>query len=76
PLVAVIINGNEKKVVALISVNIGDIVEINAGDKVPVDGKVISGNGSFDVSTITGVSVPVYKKDGDAVLSGTINLDS
>ncbi|MCT7581956.1 heavy metal translocating P-type ATPase [Aliarcobacter butzleri] len=76
PLEAVIINGNEKKVVALNSVNIGDIVEIKAGDKVPVDGKVISGNGSFDESTITGESIPVYKKTGDAVFSGTINLDS
>ncbi|MCT7585238.1 heavy metal translocating P-type ATPase [Aliarcobacter butzleri] len=76
PLEAVIINGNEKKVVALNSVNIGDIVEIKAGDKVPVDGKVISGNGSFDESTITGESIPVYKKVGDAVFSGTINLDS
>ncbi|WP_323669378.1 heavy metal translocating P-type ATPase [Aliarcobacter butzleri] len=76
PLEAVIINGNEKKVVALNSVNIGDIVEIKAGDKVPVDGKVISGNGYFDESTITGESIPVYKKVGDAVFSGTINLDS
>ncbi|RZV15839.1 heavy metal translocating P-type ATPase [Aliarcobacter butzleri] len=76
PLEAVIINGNEKKVVALNSVNIGDIVEIKAGDKVPVDGKVISGNGSFDESTITGESIPVYKKVGDSVFSGTINLDS
>ncbi|MCT7626354.1 heavy metal translocating P-type ATPase [Aliarcobacter butzleri] len=76
PLEAVIINGNEKKVVALNSVNIGDIVEIKAGDKVPVDGKVMSGNGSFDESTITGESIPVYKKVGDAVFSGTINLDS
>lgn len=76
PLEAVIINGNEKKVVALNSVNIGDIVEIKAGDKVPVDGKVISGNGSFDESTITGESIPIYKKVGDAVFSGTINLDS
>ncbi|MFW3328735.1 heavy metal translocating P-type ATPase, partial [Aliarcobacter butzleri] len=76
PLEAVIINGNEKKVVALNSVNIGDIVEIKAGDKVPVDGKIISGNGSFDESTITGESIPVYKKVGDAVFSGTINLDS
>ncbi|MDN5114773.1 heavy metal translocating P-type ATPase [Aliarcobacter butzleri] len=76
PLEAVIINENEKKVVALNSVNIGDIVEIKAGDKVPVDGKVISGNGSFDESTITGESIPVYKKVGDAVFSGTINLDS
>ncbi|MDN5112410.1 heavy metal translocating P-type ATPase [Aliarcobacter butzleri] len=76
PLEAVIINGNEKKVVALNSVNIGDIVEIKAGDKVPVDGKVISGNGSFDESTITGESIPVYKKVGDAVFSGTINVDS
>lgn len=76
PLEAVIVSENEKKVVALNSVNIGNIVEIKAGDKVPVDGKIISGNGSFDESSITGESIPVYKKIGDKVFSGTINMDS
>lgn len=76
PLEAVIVDKNEKKVVALNSVNIGDIVEIKAGDKVPVDGKIISGSGSFDESTITGESIPIYKKVGDTLFSGTINLDS
>lgn len=76
PLEAIVIKDNEKKVIALNSVNIGDIVEIKAGDKVPVDGKIISKEGFFDESTITGESIPVYKKVGDTVYSGTINLDS
>ena len=39
-------------------------------------GKIISGNGSFDESTLTGESIPIYKKVKDFVYSGTINLDS
>ncbi|AXX94367.1 MULTISPECIES: heavy metal translocating P-type ATPase [Arcobacter] len=76
PLEAVVVKDNEKKVIALNSINIGDIVEIKPGEKVPVDGKIISGNGSFDESTLTGESIPIYKKVKDFVYSGTINLDS
>ncbi|MDY3204289.1 MAG: heavy metal translocating P-type ATPase [Arcobacter sp.] len=76
PLEAVVVKDNERKVIALNSINIGDIVEIKPGEKVPVDGKIISGNGSFDESTLTGESIPIYKKVKDFVYSGTINLDS
>jgi Cu+-exporting ATPase len=65
---------NGKK--ALNSVKIGDIIEIKAGDKVPVDGKITKGTGFFDESTLTGESIPVYKKIGDNVFSGTINSNS
>ncbi len=76
PLEAVVVKDNERKVIALNSINIGDIVEIKPGEKVPVDGKIILGNGSFDESTLTGESIPIYKKVKDFVYSGTINLDS
>ncbi len=76
PLEALVINGDEKKIVALSSVNLGDIVEIKAGEKVPVDGIITKGEGSFDESTLTGESVPIYKKEGDLILSGTINTNS
>ncbi len=76
PLEAVVVKDNERRVIALNSINIGDIVEIKPGEKVPVDGKIISGNGSFDESTLTGESIPIYKKVKDFVYSGTINLDS
>jgi len=76
PLEAVVVTLEGKKTVALNSINIDDIVELKAGEKVPVDGEIISGNGSFDESTLTGESLPVYKKAGDTIYSGTINSDS
>ena len=76
PLEAVVVTPEGKKTVALNSINIDDIVELKAGEKVPVDGEIISGNGSFDESTLTGESLPVYKKAGDTIYSGTINSDS
>jgi Cu+-exporting ATPase len=75
PLEATIIVGNTKKLIALNSVKIGDIVEIKIGEKVPVDGKIIKGEGSFDESSLTGESLPIYKKLGELVYSGTINTD-
>lgn len=76
PLEANVLVGNEIKVVALNSVKIGDIIELRVGEKVPVDGVIISGNGTFDESSLTGESIPLYKKTGENLYSGTINLDS
>lgn len=76
PLEAVVIVNKEKKVVALNSLKIGDIIELKAGEKVPVDGKIIKGESSFDESSLTGESIPVFKKIGDFLYSGAINLNS
>lgn len=76
PLEAVVIENNIKKTVALNSIKIGDIIEIKAGEKVPVDGKIIKGEGFFDESTLTGESLPIYKKATDLVFSGTINSNA
>ncbi|MBS9782686.1 MAG: heavy metal translocating P-type ATPase [Arcobacter sp.] len=76
PLEATIIEGNDKKVVSLNSIKIGDIVQIKAGDKVPVDGMITFGEASFDESSLTGESMPVHKKVGDKLYSGTINTNS
>ncbi len=51
----------------------GDIVVIRPGERIPVDGVVITGNGFVDQSAITGESVPVEKQAGDSVISATIN---
>lgn len=51
----------------------GDIVVIKPGQKIPVDGKIISGTGYVDQSTITGESIPVEKRPGDMVISATLN---
>jgi Cd2+/Zn2+-exporting ATPase len=57
-------------------VQVGDVVVVRPGDRVPVDGTVASGVSSVDQSPITGESVPVTKQPGDAVFAGTINHDA
>lgn len=55
--------------------HIGDIVLIKPGQQVPVDGEIIKGTSSFDQSSLTGESVPVTKKSGDNLMSGSVNGD-
>lgn len=50
-----------------------DMVLVNSGDKVPIDGKIISGTAILNESMITGESLPVRKSSGDQVTGGTIN---
>jgi len=76
PLEATIIDGDNKKQVALNNINIGDIVEIKTGEKVPVDGMIIKGEGAFDEASLTGESIPIFKKRGDTVYSGTVNSNN
>lgn len=53
----------------------GDVVEVRAGDRVPADGRVLSGQASLDTASITGESVPVEAGVGMLVFGGAINLD-
>ena len=65
--------GDKEEVRNVDEVNIGDIVIVKPGDKVPLDGEVISGSSSINQASITGESVPVLKEVGDNVFSGTVN---
>ncbi|TXT55588.1 MAG: putative cadmium-transporting ATPase [Promethearchaeota archaeon] len=56
-------------------VKVGDIVGIKPGMKIPLDGKVMKGKSYVDESTITGESVPVFKKKGDEVFAASLNSD-
>ncbi|POF41122.1 cadmium-translocating P-type ATPase [Pseudomonas laurylsulfativorans] len=53
----------------------GDLVEVRAGDRVPADGRVMSGQASLDTASITGESVPMEAGVGMSVYGGAINLD-
>ena len=55
-------------------VNIGDIIIIKPGEKVPLDGTVIEGNTSIDTKALTGESLPREIAPGDEILSGSINI--
>lgn len=61
--------------VPLDQIQVGDIIQVKPGQKVPVDGVITSGQTSLDESMITGESMPVTKKVGDAVVGSTINGD-
>lgn len=54
-------------------VTVNELVVVRPGQRVPVDGVIISGNSSVDESALTGESIPVYKEKGDIVLSASIN---
>ncbi len=68
----VIRKGKEMKI-PIEQVVAGDIVIVKPGEKVPVDGVVLEGHSSVDESLVTGESIPVEKKKGDAVIGSTIN---
>lgn len=52
----------------------GDLLTVRPGDRIPLDGIVVSGESSVDTAPITGESVPVYVKERDCVTSGCVNL--
>lgn len=76
PLEAVLIKNNERTVVALDEIQIGDVIELKAGEKASVDGELLSRYATFDESSMSGESDIVYKKTGDKIFSGTINSDT
>ncbi len=75
PSKAFVKQGKELVEVDVQYVKRGDIIAIRPGDRVPLDGRIISGSSSLDQATITGESVPVAKGPGDDVFAGTINTD-
>lgn len=67
-----IVDGMEL-VVAIDSIQVGDLLRVRPGEKIPVDGRIQEGESSIDESMITGEPIPADKKAGDKVSSGTIN---
>jgi Cu+-exporting ATPase len=71
--VATIVRDGEELLLPVEDVEVGDIVIIKPGDKVPVDGEVIDGKSSVDESMITGEPIAVKKTIGDKVVGATLN---
>ncbi|ADB42837.1 heavy metal translocating P-type ATPase [Spirosoma linguale] len=68
-----IIEDNTERNVPIASVRVGQLIMVRPGEKIPVDGRVESGQSYVDESMISGEPVPVNKQAGEAVFAGTIN---
>ncbi|MCX6770578.1 MAG: heavy metal translocating P-type ATPase [Candidatus Micrarchaeota archaeon] len=73
PKQATIIRKGKEMIVAASEVMLGDLVIVKPGERMPVDGIVVSGASSVDESLVTGESIPVEKAKGSKVIAGTIN---
>jgi Cu+-exporting ATPase len=61
--------------IPLEDLKVGDLIQINTGDRSPTDGVIVRGTGSFDESMLTGESLPVDHKQGDKVIGGTVLVE-
>ncbi|NLP43160.1 MAG: copper-translocating P-type ATPase [Peptococcaceae bacterium] len=73
PKTATIIRDNEEVEIPIEEVEVGDIIVVKPGEKMPVDGEVIEGTTSVDESMLTGESIPVEKYVGDQIIGASIN---
>lgn len=72
PQEARLVDGAATTLVPVATLQPGDVVQVEAGDRVPVDGMVLAGDGAVDESMVTGEPVAVARKRGDKVVAGTI----
>ena len=73
PPVAHVLRNGEEQDIALEEVQVGDILKVKPGEKIPVDGVISDGTAVIDESMITGESIPVDKQENDKVTGGTVN---
>jgi Cu+-exporting ATPase len=73
PKTATIVRDGEEKEIPIDEVQVGDLIIVKPGERIPVDGTVTEGGSFIDESMVTGESIPVEKLVGNAVYSGTIN---
>jgi Zn2+/Cd2+-exporting ATPase len=71
----IVINGNEKRTVHPREVQIGDTILVRSGDKVALDGVLVSERATFNTSALTGESIPSDMNKEDKVLAGMVNLN-
>ncbi|NMA85597.1 MAG: heavy metal translocating P-type ATPase [Epulopiscium sp.] len=73
PKTATIVRGGKEMEVTIEEVEVGDIILVKPGEKMPVDGQVVGGTTSVDESMLTGESIPVEKNVGDKIIGASIN---
>ena len=73
PPQARVFKDGKEMMVSTSDIQLGDIIILKPGDKVPVDGEIIEGETAIDESLVTGESIPTSKKIGDQVIGGSIN---
>ncbi len=73
PKVAHVLRAGQEIVLPADEVEVGDLILVRPGEGIPVDGNVVEGYSAVDESMLTGESLPVEKKTGDAVIGGTLN---
>ncbi len=73
PKTAIVIQDGREIEMPIEEVEVGDILLVKPGEKIPVDGEVLEGHSSVDESMLTGESIPVEKKAGDKVIGASIN---
>lgn len=73
PKTAVILQNGREIIIPVEEVEVGDIILVKPGERIPVDGIVQEGHSSVDESMLTGESIPVEKKAGDQLIGATIN---
>lgn len=75
PAAAHKLDGEQAHVVPVKALAVGDAILVKPGERVPMDGEIISGHSGVNQAPITGESIPVSKGEGDEVFAGTINGD-
>src|SRR3989338_5993647 len=73
PKTAKVVRNGKEIEIPITDVTVGDVIIVQPGERIPVDGKIIEGESEIDESMITGESMPVHKKVGSAVIGSTIN---
>ena len=69
-----VIRNNKEYMIPIDQVKIRDVIKVKPGEKIPIDGQILTGESSIDESMITGESIPIDKKIGDMVIGATLNI--
>lgn len=75
PKTALLLEGTQTREVPVEGLQVGQLVRVQPGGRVPADGTITEGDSNLDDSPVTGESVPVHKRPGDPVYAGSINTD-